>query len=254
MSEQQGQSQGAAGVAEAEQAAARASAAAEAEQAAAKANAAADAARQPGSQAPAAPGPASSLARLTELSYQELKARERELQNQREVLIDRRSNVAGQYEAATGVAKDGVADRLRVMDDHLVRIERDLSAVNEQLVNTVVVQPQRPQVIYTGWDEGEVFGAVFTTFLATALMTVFIMRRILPRRLGFAKAAPAAAQSNERLDRIEQAVDTIAVEIERVSENQRFMTRLMTETQLGATLAAVRSSTEMAKSAAAEDA
>ncbi len=56
--------------------------------------------------------------------------------------------------------------------------------------------------------------------------------------------------SNELLDRIEQAVDTIAVEIERVSENQRFMTRLMTETQLGATLNEVRKSTELAKSAA----
>jgi hypothetical protein len=46
------------------------------------------------------------------------------------------------------------------------------------------------------------------------------------------------------------AIDSIAVEMERVSENQRFMTRLLTETQLAGTIAAVRGSTEAAKAAA----
>ena len=32
-----------------------------------------------------------------------------------------------------------------------------------------------------------------------------------------------------RLDRIEQAVDTIAIEVERVSEGQRFTSRLLAE-------------------------
>jgi hypothetical protein len=49
---------------------------------------------------------------------------------------------------------------------------------------------------------------------------------------------------------MEMAIDSIAVEMERVSENQRFMTRLMTETQLAGTIAAVRGSTEAAKAAA----
>jgi hypothetical protein len=31
------------------------------------------------------------------------------------------------------------------------------------------------------------------------------------------------------IDRMEQAIDSIAVEVERVSENQRFVTRLLTE-------------------------
>ena len=33
----------------------------------------------------------------------------------------------------------------------------------------------------------------------------------------------------DRLDRIEQAVDAIAIEVERMSESQRFTTRLLTE-------------------------
>ena len=37
------------------------------------------------------------------------------------------------------------------------------------------------------------------------------------------------AQINERLTRIEQAVDSVAIEMERVSEGQRFATRLLAE-------------------------
>ncbi|HEY4953279.1 MAG TPA: hypothetical protein VII02_00190 [Gemmatimonadaceae bacterium] len=37
-----------------------------------------------------------------------------------------------------------------------------------------------------------------------------------------------------RLERIEQAVDAIAVEVERISEGQRFTTKLLSETQRNA--------------------
>lgn len=47
----------------------------------------------------------------------------------------------------------------------------------------------------------------------------------------------AAARIEDRLTRIEQAMDAVAVEVERISEAQRFTTRLLTERnkeQLGA--------------------
>jgi hypothetical protein len=47
----------------------------------------------------------------------------------------------------------------------------------------------------------------------------------------------AAARIEDRLTRIEQAVDAVAVEVERISEGQRFTTRLLSERpreQLGA--------------------
>lgn len=45
------------------------------------------------------------------------------------------------------------------------------------------------------------------------------------------KALPdsAAERLEERLSRIEQAVDSIAVEVERVSEGQRFTTKLLAD-------------------------
>ena len=44
-------------------------------------------------------------------------------------------------------------------------------------------------------------------------------------------AAPAIAELAQRLDGIEQAIETVAVEVERISEGQRYSARLMTEMQ-----------------------
>ena len=41
--------------------------------------------------------------------------------------------------------------------------------------------------------------------------------------------APATHYDEDRLARIEQAVDAIAIEVERIAESQRFLTRLQTE-------------------------
>jgi hypothetical protein len=37
------------------------------------------------------------------------------------------------------------------------------------------------------------------------------------------------AMSDHRLERIEQAIDAMAVEVERISESQRYMTKLLAE-------------------------
>jgi len=69
----------------------------------------------------------------------------------------------------------------------------------------------------------------FTTIAIVALGVPLI--RGLSRRFLERPPAPAPLSSDvaERLTRIEQAVDAIAVEVERVSEGQRYTTRLMTE-------------------------
>jgi len=69
------------------------------------------------------------------------------------------------------------------------------------------------------------FITVATIFIGTPLARAF------GRRMD-RKAVPAAAGSPDvvaRLDRIEQAVDAIALEVERVSEGQRFVTKMMAD-------------------------
>jgi biopolymer transport protein ExbB/TolQ len=55
-----------------------------------------------------------------------------------------------------------------------------------------------------------------------------------------ARVAQAPGGGDDRLERVEQAVDAIALEVERMSEGQRFVTRLLAERAEGASDAAAR--------------
>ena len=73
------------------------------------------------------------------------------------------------------------------------------------------------------------FAAICTTIVATigCLVGIGVTARIfLMRAKRLAARAPA---DDERLLHLEQAVDAIAIEIERISEAQRFQTKLLSE-------------------------
>lgn len=57
----------------------------------------------------------------------------------------------------------------------------------------------------------------------TRIVTLFVNRN----RGGI--STPQIQQMDDRLSRIEQAIDAMAVEVERISEGQRFTTKLLSE-------------------------
>jgi len=61
--------------------------------------------------------------------------------------------------------------------------------------------------------------------IAIALGTRILWRWGTPRR----PASGGEAHDDERMQRLETAVDTIAIEVERISEAQRFMVGLLSE-------------------------
>jgi hypothetical protein len=65
--------------------------------------------------------------------------------------------------------------------------------------------------------------------------------RLMWRRANVTPIRPSW-DSEQRLARLEQAIDSVAVEVERISESQRFMTRLLTESSTGALLPGNRTS------------
>src|SRR4051812_36080839 len=179
-----------------------------------------------------------------------------ELRRQRQDFADRRQTIGGNYERATGDNRAGIGERLKMLDQTIVSYESEIGRVGRAYSTKIggeastVMPGSRPP---GNWiPEDEFAGWMTANFFITATIIFMFTRRLLRRKYG--RMAPVSQQniagSTEWLDRIEQAVDTIAVEIERVSENQRFMTRLMTETQLGDTIKDVRKSAELAKSAA----
>jgi archaellum component FlaC len=187
--------------------------------------------------------------------YASLKGQEQELKSQLENLTERRHDVANELEGKTGVDKVGIEQRLAIVDNNIARVERDLSDVQAKLVASApaYIEQPPPRVIRVNNDDDMVAAGFLGSGITLFLLSPIIWRWFRGRKNRPATAPAAAALPNERMDRMEHAIDSIAVEIERVSENQRFMTRLMTETQLAGTLAAVRDSAEAAKMAAGEN-
>ncbi|MDQ4080700.1 MAG: hypothetical protein M3125_08065 [Gemmatimonadota bacterium] len=55
------------------------------------------------------------------------------------------------------------------------------------------------------------------------------LARAFAKRMDRESGAKISPEVTSRLERIEQAVDAIAIEVERISEGQRFTTKLLTE-------------------------
>ena len=55
------------------------------------------------------------------------------------------------------------------------------------------------------------------------------LARAFARRMERESKTKVTPEVTSRLERIEQAVDAIAIEVERISEGQRFTTKLLTE-------------------------
>ncbi|MCX5759914.1 MAG: hypothetical protein NTW72_00150 [Gemmatimonadetes bacterium] len=69
--------------------------------------------------------------------------------------------------------------------------------------------------------------AFFVTVIALVLGVPLVRAKI--RREERSALTPPDAMTAERLARIEAAVESIAIEVERISEGQRFTTRLLSD-------------------------
>ena len=72
--------------------------------------------------------------------------------------------------------------------------------------------------------------------VATVALVALITRNGFRRGSSVARSTPSTsdnsfARLDERIARLERAVDVIAVEMERVGESQRFLTRVLAERQ-----------------------
>ncbi len=110
----------------------------------------------------------------------------------------------------------------------------DLRLQIEALRGIVVEVPPTPPPSFPMVVEQErIFGYSKVEFVSMASMLV-----LLPLVVAFAvrivrrsvrPAAPAPALESERFTRLEQAVESIAIEVERIGESQRFTSKVLTE-------------------------
>jgi hypothetical protein len=71
------------------------------------------------------------------------------------------------------------------------------------------------------------FGMIATLGTGVWMLKIWLAHR--ERTRSGVQTRTGGAASDERLARVEQAVEAIAIEIERVSEGQRFVTKLLNE-------------------------
>lgn len=172
-----------------------------------------------------------------------LKTRRSEISSQLENVAARRKSLASQIEQArTPAVQDGMVERLKVMDKRIVSLETDLAETGRllQLAPPAAYASSETRVTTTG-GRGSDFdgGRGIDEDVAIPLGIVFILAVLMPLSITAARVwwrratgtLPARQQKAEsdRFVRLEEAVETIAIEMERVSEGQRFMTRMLTE-------------------------
>ena len=150
---------------------------------------------------------------------------QRELQQaQREVQQAQREAQQAQQEAqrAAQQAQREAQQAVREMQSELARN----AARQGQAVAFPPFPPGGPQV-----PEGAVIISV-AFFIMCAVIAIGVpLVRAFTRRMDKRNlAVPTTdAETRDRLERIEQAVDAIAVEVERISEGQRFTTKVISE-------------------------
>src|ERR1043165_2367309 len=156
-------------------------------------------------------------------AYRTFQAREKELKDQLREVQERRDELSNNTEGKSGGDLSGIQSRIGVLDKRILQIENDLQTVGEQLAASAPGSIAEPptRTIYRGFDDGDMFGAAFGgAFGMLVLFMPFVIRNWLRRRRGGAKpAAVTGGVAPEKIDRMEQAIDAIAIEIERVSEN-----------------------------------
>ncbi len=166
--------------------------------------------------------------------YEGLVAQRAVLRSQLDDLEGQRVVVRQEFRAAqSGVDQAGLEQRLAAIDQRIAKSSIDLAEVEAQIVvaagvpGAVPPDPGFPDMPRPDNQSDELFamGIAFASMLAMPIVIAHA------RRIWNRGALPAAAalphDLSERLRSMERAVESVAVEVERIGEGQRFVTQLL---------------------------
>ena len=180
-----------------------------------------------------------------------LRARRRELSDQLISANDRRKALATQVRTASGADRAGLEQRLGVLDARLARLESEIDETGRQLALAGPVlagtSAQRVNVDFgpTSRNAMDIAFPIIAVISAFAMFPIAVaIARNLWRRGSVVPARGMDRDSTQRLERMEQAMEAIAIEIERVSEGQRFVTRLLGDQRGGTSIGAAQPAAE----------
>ncbi|MEP6622093.1 MAG: hypothetical protein ABJE47_22415 [bacterium] len=170
---------------------------------------------------------------LTAQDVGALRSRASVLSNQLNSANGRRQSLRNELRSATGADRAGLEKRLSQLDDRISRLEGDIDENGKALASLPAQRAMSGAPAFNNprgnrMDNNAVpIAIVFTIFVLSPI--ALSVARLFWKRGSAPKQAPANVENTERMMRMEQAIDSIAIEVERVSEGQRFVTRLLAE-------------------------
>lgn len=182
--------------------------------------------------APAAPAATPQVAGVPDAAA--LTAQLTELRIQQVSLVAKRDGLRRQLDQMlqTNPARPGVAQewanagiQLADVDGKIAMTEARLAQSQGRFQGTTINIPRIPR---SGPDPDMVVGMSLGLLMVVAIPISIAYAR----RIWRGKPIPASPRTDDiapRLDRLEQAVDAIAIEIERISEGQRFVTKILAD-------------------------
>jgi hypothetical protein len=159
-----------------------------------------------------------------------------DLQEQLQDAASRRRTVSDQLRSVDPAARAGLEARMGELDARILQIEKSITVTSGELSSA---------------PAGALIAAGSGSFAAQAgvariandivpivgILSVFVLgpmsialSRFIWRRAAGPPRQPALDHATQqRLEQLQQAVDTIAIEVERISEGQRFVTKMLSD-------------------------
>jgi hypothetical protein len=164
--------------------------------------------------------------------YEGFKAQRDVLNSQLGELESTRRDITNQMEgvAAGSPEHKALEDRLSDVDTRIKAVDQMLAGNSAQLAQAAAIPgavlPPPPYVPHGPPEEAFVLGGMFMVIVLLPL-SVALARRIWRRSAAAVSAFPR--ELADRLTRLEQTAEATSLEVERIGEGQRFLTRLFTE-------------------------
>lgn len=156
----------------------------------------------------------------------------RELESQLDNLKSERYSIAQRLREqggnVTGADRAGLEARITAIDARIVAMDKQIADADATVAKAASVPGaivERPRVQNGPPDEIFFLAGMFIVVVLFPLAIAF-SRRIWRRA---SAVASLPQEIYDRFTRVEQSLDTIAIEVERVGEGQRFLTRMQAE-------------------------
>jgi len=169
----------------------------------------------------------------TQEDLRTLTIRRSQLTDQLNSAIQRRDALIKEMKESPQAALQGLQEQLNVLEPRVLQLENDLSQVERELagapsdvISLADVPPARPD--YGGFGEG---GAAFGVPIFLVMTAFYLIQRRRWKRAARRTPPALPAADSERLQRLEHGMEAMAIEIERISEGQRFVTKLLSESR-----------------------